>query len=61
MKFRIFLTITFGGNVSNCLSFEFHFEDITKFIIMVKYDNNGNQDHFLKKHAGEDEKLIYNK
>ena len=23
------------GNVSNCLSFEFHFEDITKFI------NNG--------------------
>jgi hypothetical protein len=50
------------GNVSNCLSFEFHFEDITKFIIMVKYDNNGNngeQDHF--QHAGGDEKLIYNK
>ena len=23
--------------------------------------NNGEQDHFLKKHAGGDEKLIYNK
>jgi hypothetical protein len=34
---------------------------ITKFIIMVKNGNNGEQDHFLKKHAGGDEKLIYNK
>jgi hypothetical protein len=24
-------------------------------------DNNGEQDHFFKKHAGGDEKLIYNK
>jgi hypothetical protein len=47
------------GNVSNCLSFKFRFEDITKFIIMVKNGNNGEQDHFLKKHAGGDEKLIY--
>jgi hypothetical protein len=29
---------------------------------MVKNGNNGEQDHFLKKHAGGDEKLnIYNK
>jgi hypothetical protein len=27
---------------------------------MVKNGNNGEQDHFLKKHAGGDEKLIYN-
>jgi hypothetical protein len=40
------------GNVSNCLSFKFRFEDITKFIIMVKNGNNGEQDHFFKKHAG---------
>jgi hypothetical protein len=26
-----------------------------------KNSNNGEQDHFLKKHAGGDEKLIYNK
>jgi hypothetical protein len=25
---------------------------------MVKNGNNGEQDHFLKKHAGGDEKLI---
>ena len=56
----MFQPITFG-NISDCLSFKFHFEDITKFIIMVKNGNNDEKDHFLKKHAGGFEKLIYNK
>ena len=65
IKFRIltmFQPITFG-NISDCLSFKFHFEDITKFIIMINGQNGNNdeKDHFLKKHAGGDEKLIYNK
>jgi hypothetical protein len=52
MKFCILTNIWFG-NVSNCLSFKFHFEDITKFIIMVKNgNNNGEQGHFLKKACG---------
>ena len=44
------------GNVYNCLPFKFRFEDITKFITMVKNGNNGEQDHFLKKHAGGDDR-----
>ena len=40
MKFRILTKFVWFGNVSNCLSFKYHFEDITKFIIMVKNGNN---------------------
>ena len=59
------LTITIGlGAFLIVLLSIFHFEDIPKFKIMVKNvknGNNGEKDHFLKMHAGGDEKLIYNK
>ena len=64
-KLTVFLTVAIGlGTFLIVLLSIFHFEDIPKFKITVKNSNKGNNGekaHFLKIHAGGDEKLIYNK